>query len=185
MYYIIEASINSKYLRHIAHDQNSSFLSHPEPYVNYWITSSNHDLNKLKQMKDTSMVGIFNQLNKRTDYITYTLHSLVIALEWIAKISWYDSSQVVYVEETRMPAYKAITILPIFLCPIPTWPILYMMQHVVDWVAPFRRSQNSSPPPFKIFYTPSLSHLMCTRVRFNHNNNHIGKVLLELLFSME
>ena len=39
------------------------------------------------------------------------------------------------------------------LCPIPTQPLLHMMQHVADWVAPFPRRQHSPPPPLKFFHT--------------------------------
>ena len=35
-----------------------------------------------------------------------------------------------------------------------TQSLLYMVQHVADWVAPFPRSQHSSLPPLKILHTP-------------------------------
>ena len=51
------------------------------------------------------------------------------------------------------------------------------MQHVADWVAPFRRSQHSPSPPLKLFRTPppppfSYSPYTCTRVRGNFNTNN-------------
>ena len=39
-------------------------------------------------------------------------------------------------------------------CPIPTQALLRLVQHVVDWVAPFLRSQRSPPHPLKFLYTP-------------------------------
>ena len=42
-------------------------------------------------------------------------------------------------------------------CPIPTQPLLHMVQHVADWVVPFPRSQHSPQiPPYSPF-TSSLS----------------------------
>ena len=39
--------------------------------------------------------------------------------------------------------------------PIPTQPLLHMVQHVADCAAPFPRSQHSPPPPLKFFHTPA------------------------------
>ena len=61
------------YSRYIAHDQNIVFRRHLKTYVNSGITSSNHGSNKLEQQKDTSIYVVFNQLNKQTDDITYTV----------------------------------------------------------------------------------------------------------------
>ena len=46
-------------------------------------------------------------------------------------------------------------------CPIPSQPLLYMVQHVTDWVASFPRSQHSPPPPLKFLHTPLPS--LCVR----------------------
>ena len=39
-------------------------------------------------------------------------------------------------------------------CQIPTQPLLQMVQHVADWVAPFPRSQHSPPLLLKLLHIP-------------------------------
>ena len=62
-------------------------------------------------------------------------------------------------------------------CQIPTQPLLHMVQHVADWVAPFPGvsiplllSTNSSI--FPLLLPPLLLSRMCTRVKSNYHLNH-------------
>ena len=53
-----------------------------------------------------------------------------------------------------MPAQTATAILKL-LVSYPHSPLLDMVQHVGDWVAPFSRNQHSPPPPLKLFHIPT------------------------------
>ena len=76
---------------------------------------------------------------------------------------------------------KTLSLLSNLSYPIPTQPLLHMVQHVADWVAPFLRSQHSPPPPLEFFHTPISPHPSpsptYTRVRGNHHHHEIATVL--------
>ena len=67
-----------------------------------------------------------------------------------------------------------------FLCPTTTEPLLHMVHHVSDWVAPFPCSQHYPLPPIKFLHTPpSPPTLTCTRVRGNHHHPYHGITIIE------
>ena len=80
------------------------------------------------------------------------------------------------ISSTGMPAQNAANILKP-LVPNPHSPLLHIVQHVTDWVAPFPRSLSSIlslPTNSSIFplHLPSLLlSLMCTRVKGNYHHH--------------
>ena len=98
----------------------------------------------------------------RLEMVSWWQHVYVVGLRWTAVLpvlcclSWRDRGSLqLSISSDRGP--KTLPPFPNLSCPVPTQPLLHMVQHVADWVAPFPVVSNllhRQIPPYSPFTSP-------------------------------